>query len=169
VTEIAFRGENFPTSAEYLIGHGFKRALTRSRMSLSKPMPGPVGVGPDNVDWVFSLFGDTFDRYTGCVPTMTELTRASDEGRIITVDGCGALFYEDAGAVSILRNIAVAKDTRGRGLGGTMLKTWISRCAVANKPVLRLWVADNNYQAINLYKKHGFKPDGLKSVVLSAI
>ena len=168
VTEIAFRGGKLPHAAEYFLRNGFVQVLTRSRMSLNGPggPPAEESAGFADPEAVLDLFRHNFDRYTGCVPTLAELERASAEGRIITAAGKGALFYENAGAASILRNVAVAPEVRGRGLGDMMLKAWISRCVAARKPVLRLWVADGNAPAVNLYKKHGFKPDGLKSVVL---
>lgn len=192
VIETAYRGDNPPISAEFFIKHGFNHALTRSRMTLKITDNAVVSIlnvseyiksvdtdnthnidNIDNINAILDLFRNSFDRYTGCIPAKSELQKAADERRIITVlhdspNGilCGALLYENTGAVSILNNIAVAPDMRGRGYGEYLLSSWISRCGADNKTVMRLWVADKNTAAVKLYEKHGFKPDGLKSVVL---
>ena len=119
---------------------------------------------------IFELFCASFDRYTGCLPTLSELQKAADEERIIVAckDGelCGALLYENSGVVSTLCNLAVAQNMRGQGFGNSLVLQWREKMAAENRPVLRLWVAEKNEGAIALYEKHDFKPDGMKSAVL---
>ncbi|MCL1794943.1 MAG: GNAT family N-acetyltransferase [Oscillospiraceae bacterium] len=172
VAESAYRGA-VPPSAAFLARHGFGHALTRSRISLS--VRGNAKCTPSQEDTadigaVLELFEASFDRYTGCLPALPELGEASVEGRIITKmqNGalCGALLYEKSGNVGTLCNIAVAQNMRGRGIGSSILNSWIARSASDGQSLLRLWVADENAPALALYQKHGFKPDGLKSEVM---
>ncbi|MCL2813457.1 MAG: GNAT family N-acetyltransferase [Oscillospiraceae bacterium] len=172
VAETAYRGEFFPPSADFFARHGFLRALTRSRMELREltaKQDAAATLPEADPEAVLDLFKASFDRYTGCIPALPELKKASGEGRVITAaqNGglCGALLYEEAGNISSLKNIAVAQNMRGRGFGGAMLDLWARRSALAGKSVLRLWVSDENAAAVKLYQKHNFKPDGLKSFV----
>ena len=178
VIETAYRGNNPPQSADYFTRHGFERALTRSRMNIT--VGATLAVAPNragassaptvDINAVLNLFEDSFDKYTGCIPALSELQKASEENRVIAITQdnilCGALLYENAGSTATLSNIAVAANMRGHGYGGQLVSSWIAICADAGKSVLRLWVADNNIPAVKLYEKHGFKPDGLKSVVM---
>jgi len=174
VTETAYRGENPPDSVGCFINYGFKHSLTRSRMSLNlNSLDNQTCETVENttdINAVLDLFVDSFDRYTGCIPTLAELEKAASDGRILTVvkDNIlrGALFYEATETSASLSNIAVSKDSRGQGLGGHLVSSWINICKTSGKSVLRLWVADGNIAAVKLYEKHGFKSDGLKSVVL---
>jgi len=181
IAETPYRGDDPPPSVDWLIRHGFEPALTRFRMSLNTKENSSFIIHHfsfficdssfliPHSSFVLSLFSSSFDRQTGCLPTLAELELAAAEGRVIAVeDGgnlCGALLYENAGKVSSIRNVAVAHDLRGRGFGSSMIGEWISRSAAAGISVLRLWVAQGNAAAISLYQKHGFAPDGLKSAV----
>ena len=175
VTETAYRGDLFLPSAGFFARRGFERALTRSRMERKTQAAAHRPPEPDaakreaDPEAVLDLFNASFDRCTGCIPSLPELQKASSEGRLITEAQsgglCGALLYEEAGNVSSLSNLAVAQNMRGRGFGDWLMGLWTARSGKAGKAVLRLWVSDENAAAIKLYQKHGFKPDGLKSCV----
>jgi len=174
VSEIAYRGAEPPPVLDCFFRCGFFSSLNRFRMSfqtgdfLKKEMA-KAATG-DLCEEIFNLFCASFDRYTGCLPTLSELQKAAEEGRIVAAcrngELCGALLYENSGVVSTLCNLAVAQNMRSQGFGSSLVLQWREKMAAENRPVLRLWVAQNNKGAIALYEKHDFKPDGMKSAVL---
>ena len=61
-----------------------------------------------------------------------------------------------------LNNIVVKKSHRCRGIGGELLETLIDLCEELNLKSLTLEVNVENIPAINLYKKFGFKNQGIR-------
>lgn len=194
VIEIAYRGETMPEAAKYLIKHGCKLMLTRARLRLdlikanstektdepdmsSNEQNGQLaqnmqtGNNPKpSAEQVYELFREAFDQYTGCVPSVQELTKALAEDRLIAImsDGVlhGALYHADSETASTINNVAAASDVQGKGIGSRLVAEWISKCTAAGKRVLNLWVNIENAPAMRLYEKNGFKHDGMNSVVL---
>ncbi len=61
---------------------------------------------------------------------------------------------------TIWLGIAVSENQKGRGWGMKMMEALLSFAAKNKLDVIRLSVDKDNYNAISLYKKHGFIPDG---------
>ena len=59
-------------------------------------------------------------------------------------------------------NIAVHPSYRHRGIGNQILLTLIERCRFEAKCRMSLEVRVGNFPAIELYRKHGFKPEGIR-------
>ena len=61
-----------------------------------------------------------------------------------------------------LNNIVIKKENRGNGLSSLLLNNLIKISKSKGCKIFNLEVASNNLIAINLYKKFGFKPVGLR-------
>ena len=61
-----------------------------------------------------------------------------------------------------ITNIAVRKDLRGNGIGSILLNELIKISKETDKQFLTLEVKDTNEPAKCLYKKHGFKIQGIR-------
>lgn len=59
-----------------------------------------------------------------------------------------------------ITNIAVSKNFRCRGIGGTLLETLIKKAKELKLELLTLEVRKTNYAAISLYEKYGFEKIG---------
>jgi GNAT superfamily N-acetyltransferase len=79
---------------------------------------------------------------------------AIDDGRIhgsIVIDGSG---YQEKGAH--LRWFITSDDSRGHGLGNTLLQAAMSFCEEKGYRRVYLWTFDGLHAARHLYEKHGF-------------
>jgi ribosomal-protein-alanine N-acetyltransferase len=79
---------------------------------------------------------------------------AEDNGEVLGY----IMFYNIAPEIQIL-NIAVKKSARNKKIGSRLLE---SALACENISLITLEVRESNIPAINLYKKFGFKTDGLR-------
>lgn len=61
-----------------------------------------------------------------------------------------------------ITNVAVHPDYRKKGIGNLLIESLISLCRELNIKSLTLEVRESNTPAKNLYKKHGFKEEGLR-------
>lgn len=61
-----------------------------------------------------------------------------------------------------ITNIAVHPDLRGMGIASRMLEAIIDICKSVKVTGITLEVRKSNTSAINLYKKYGFKEEGLR-------
>lgn len=66
------------------------------------------------------------------------------------------------GEESHLLNIAVRPDARHRGIGRSLLRECIRRSALAGGRSIVLEVREGNDAAIRLYRRHGFRPAGVR-------
>lgn len=61
-----------------------------------------------------------------------------------------------------ITNIAVHPDYRGTGIGDSILKAMIKQCEYQMVTAMTLEVRSSNEPAKNLYKKYGFKEEGIR-------
>jgi len=61
-----------------------------------------------------------------------------------------------------ITNVAVHPGFRGTGIAGRMLEAIIDICKAAKVTGITLEVRKSNTSAINLYKKYGFKEEGIR-------
>jgi len=97
--------------------------------------------------WSENMFLETFAN------PLTQGYVAQDAGLLGFI-----LYYNLAPEIQIL-NIAVRKSARSMGVGSLLLKEALS---CENISLATLEVRESNFAAINLYKKFGFKIDGLR-------
>lgn len=56
-----------------------------------------------------------------------------------------------------IKDIAVRPDEQGRGIGGRLLRTALSRLRMQNASIVKLEVRESNERARSLYRSHGFE------------
>lgn len=114
---------------------------------------------------VLQLLEQSFDRRTGCIPTLRELLQ---EGVLCTFreeEPTGVLHYRRTKTGTELRHLAVRDDCRGQGLGAVLVERYLQLTGTERSQV---WAARDNAPAQHLYEKYGYRPDGWESVVLLA-
>lgn len=82
---------------------------------------------------------------------------ALDENKVIGFLGMWVVF--DEGDIT---NIAVHPEYRKQGIGNLLMDNLITLCKENNINSLTLEVRESNLPAQNLYKKHGFKEEGIR-------
>ncbi|MDZ5253116.1 ribosomal protein S18-alanine N-acetyltransferase [Clostridium sp. LIBA-8841] len=82
---------------------------------------------------------------------------ALDENKVIGFLGMWVVFGEGD-----ITNIAVHPEYRKQGIGNLLMDNLITLCKENNINSLTLEVRESNLPAQNLYKKHGFKEEGIR-------
>lgn len=82
---------------------------------------------------------------------------AEEEGRICGF--CGVVMVLNEGDVT---NVAVAKESQGRGIGRTLMEALVQKTVERGVDTLHLEVRKSNESAIALYKKLAFEEVGLR-------
>jgi ribosomal-protein-alanine N-acetyltransferase len=87
---------------------------------------------------------------------------ACDPNAAITVVGfvVADTTIQDGRLVGHLKDLAVAPDARGRGIGSALVERGLDRLAAANVATTRLEVRAGNDPARALYRGFGFRPVG---------
>ena len=88
---------------------------------------------------------------------MHEFLVAEEDERVLGY--VGMMFVLDEGYIS---NVAVAPDSRRRGIGDLLIQELLHRCEEHGLTFVTLEVREHNEPAIALYRKHGFAPVGLR-------
>ena len=102
--------------------------------------------------WNFSVLQDEFNSCNNSHYIVAKL-----QGKIVGFAGLKVMFDE----VDIM-NIAVRKDFRNQGIGSLLLKNLIELSKKLNLNSITLEVMEENYPAIHLYQKFGFKKCGIR-------
>lgn len=147
---------------------GFSPLFGRIRMTRrGDPMSGAETVRPAekaDSDRIREIFSECFHPIAGCIPDESELIREIDCGHILTDETVsGLLHFTESRTGSELRHLAVTESMRNRGVGGALVRAYLSRYGEKKSTV---WVREDNAPAIRTYEKYGYKADGMKSAVL---
>ena len=67
---------------------------------------------------------------------------------------------EDAAQVAQIRQIYIAPEVWGKGLGKRLMSTALARLAASGYSQATLWVLDTNWRARRFYERCGWKQDG---------
>lgn len=171
VTEIPHKPGREDAAADYLLRHGFYKAVERVRLcrhsddSMAADLQIVIRfASASDADNISALLHSCFDRYTGCIPEGDEL--CSCLGSIYCAFGpdsslTGLLHFSDKGNGTEIRHLAVREDLRGAGIASALLAIYHSG---THKSLV--WTGADNHAALELYRKHGYEPDGWTSEVL---
>ena len=147
---------------------GFARYLQRKRLFLSarnleKTERVPSFAKEEETETILTLMQQSFEPYTSALPDLDTLRQDIRENRVLAArEGeklLGFLRFGREKKVSVLWQIAVAPDGRGKGIGSGLVQDWlvIERDEAAK---FQLWVREDNPSALRMYEASGFLPDG---------
>ncbi len=153
---------------------GFRTVLTRVRLTrppsappADAPAPPVSPAGPEELEEVMALLRACFEPLTGCLPGREALMEDLTGGRVLAVreaEGiAGLLRYSAAGRRAEIRQLAVRRERRCRGLAGALTASFLARNAAARCAV---WTGSDNGAALAVYRKKGFIEDGYRSSVM---
>lgn len=149
---------------------GFEFRFHRYR--LSRPASGLEEAKlpePEHVEAceALELLEACFDRRTGCLPGLAELSERAEAGLLLSRRG-------DDGALDallhiipernghLLRQLAASERSRGTGLAQSLVREFIRRYGSSR---LSVWVRDDAPAARHIYEKYGFQADGRETAV----
>lgn len=147
---------------------GFVKYLQRKRLFLSAKKAEAEQrefsfCKEEEAETILQMMEDAFEPYTSALPDLETLRKDLAEHRVIAArEGetiLGFLRFGREKRVSVLWQIVVAPQGRGKGIGEGLVRDWIAleRAEVAK---FQLWVREDNPPAMKLYEKLGFLPDG---------
>ena len=113
---------------------------------------------------VYSLLERSFDRLTGCIPTRDALFGDIADGHILVYDdgaAAGLLHFAEDRASSEIRHLAVVENRRGEGIASALVRTYLAK----RSGRLRVWAREDYTDAVRVYVRNGYIPDGMKSDV----
>lgn len=153
---------------------GFERYLQRKRLFLSarkteKAERAVSFAAETEAEQLLEMMRHAFEPYTSALPDLEELRRDLRQKRVLAArEGdalLGFLRFGREKKVSVLWQIVVAPDGRGRGIGSTLVQDWI---ALEREETARfqLWVREDNPPALRMYEALGFLPDGRVAPVM---
>lgn len=116
---------------------------------------------------IISLWKTVLDEKSTPLPDAAQLERSQAEGTLSCVedirDGrlCAVITLDIQGNAGLLQHLAVLPQYRRQGLASALFKRGVSQALQAGLKTLRLWVDVENTNAITLYQREGFSPDGI--------
>ncbi|MBQ9092299.1 MAG: GNAT family N-acetyltransferase [Anaerotignum sp.] len=157
-----------PPALEEWEAIGFENYLQRKRLFLSaKKTEGEQReisfAKVEEAEVILAMMQDAFEPYTSALPDLETLKKDLTENRVIAVredeNLLGFLRFGREKKVSVLWQIVVSPEGRGKGIGNSLVRDWISleREDVAK---FQLWVREDNPPALRMYEALGFLPDG---------
>lgn len=109
-----------------------------------------------------------FDRFSEQIPELEDIQQAISEGQILGIlrDSYLAafLYYETDKKISNLRYWFVHPDFRDEKVGGYLIRQYLHNLGISK--VSRLWVVEDNVNAIKRYEHYGYEEDSLVDRVL---
>jgi ribosomal protein S18 acetylase RimI-like enzyme len=173
VLEFLYRGEKyFPkTQQEFWFKSGFKSHLTRDCYFLknidtfdylsNNCITIQIAQTNDEFQFVKKLIDQDLDLYTGDNLSLDEIRNfAKNECIFIAYMDevpCGFLQAELKNNTFWLGHIVVDSKFRGKGIAKALVNHYINKGRIRKCNQFQLWVIQDNYLAVDLYKKSGFK------------
>lgn len=160
--------EKNPPSLEEWEALGFEKYLQRKRLFLSaKKTEGEQReisfAKAEEAEPILAMMADAFEPYTSALPDMETLKQDISENRVLAArEGeklLGFLRFGREKKVSVLWQIMVSPAGRGKGIGTSLVKDWIS-IEREDAAKFQLWVREDNPPALRMYEALGFLPDG---------
>ena len=157
-----------PPALEEWEAVGFEKYLQRKRLFLSAKKTEAEErtvsfAKEEEAETILSMMEEAFEPYTSALPTPDVLKQDISENRVIAVregdDLQGFLRFGREKKISVLWQIVVAPSGRGKGIGISLVKDWIS-IEREETAKFQLWVREDNPPACKMYEALGFLPDG---------
>ena len=157
--------------------HGFCLLTTLQRMGRKTPSEAysqQIGVECANHDdalTIKSLLDEYFIAEEEQLPSVDEIHRWIDSEMLYLVRGgssnqiLGFAIFDLTPATLYLRYWFVHPDSRGKGIGGRLLKSMFAAGCTTKRQYF--WVKTNNDNAIKRYQHYGFRFEPIKDVVMA--
>jgi len=153
---------------EFFKNSGFERFLERMRMTAAKPekQAGSAYVAAEkDAGKAYELMCNSFNRYSGCIPSFEAFLKDIEEKRVIAFPGIkGILHFSHKGISSEIRHLCVDEKERGKGIADELVKTYHF---LTDASKYQVWLSKDNAPAKRIYIKNGYTADGFESVVLT--
>jgi len=152
----------------------YHRQLVRMSLRASRPADDaspPDFATPQDLPVLRMFFDTAFDPLAERIPDDQELQRLAQQHEIlVSRSPAGALrgfmIRARTGRTHHLKYLFVSAEHRGQQVGDLLFAQFRADAAPGDR--LILWVFPDNPVAINLYKKHGFAPDGIVNVIFKS-
>ena len=157
-----------PPALEEWEAIGFAKYLQRKRLFLSAKKTEAEQreisfAKVEEAEIILRMMEEAFEPYTSALPDLETLKQDISENRVIAFREDeklpGFLRFGREKKVSVLWQIVVSPEGRGKGIGNSLVRDWISleRDEVAK---FQLWVREDNPPALKMYETLDFLPDG---------
>ncbi len=153
---------------------GFERYLQRKRLFLSAKKTEAEQreisfAEMKEAELILTMMADAFEPYTSALPDRETLKKDISENRVIVYRENGELLgflrFGREKKVSVLWQIVVSEKGRGKGIGKSLVRDWIS-LEREDAAKFQLWVREDNPPALKMYEALGFLPDGRVAPVM---
>ena len=119
-------------------------------------------------DNILELWKTGLDERSTPLPDKMELIAKIKHGEVFCITSdtgelCAAIQFLLNGATCLLQHLAVSETFKRKGLGKSLFMYAIDTVFEKGAKVCNLWVDVENTPAINLYRKCGYKEDGMVS------
>ena len=171
-------GKDVSEIIAFFEGAGFRLFETRMRIQVKRDAVIYTGTDvpvsfaqPEDAERIDQLLHMAYPRYVSCFPLMNELRDLASAERIYAIydpelpraERCiGFMHFEEHKSYRELRHLVTHPDYLGRGLARTLMG---HSTMDASQPLVKLWVAEDNERALNIYYKMGYEFDGARSLV----
>lgn len=117
---------------------------------------------------ILELWKTGLDERSTPLPDKMELIAKITRGEVFCITSdtgelCAAIQFLFNGATCLLQHLAVSETFKRKGLGKSLFTYAIDTAFEKGAKVCNLWVDVENTPAINLYRKCGYKEDGMVS------
>ena len=174
VIEILFRGSLPQEEIDYFVDQGFHVNLVRDQyagmykdlsIKSRNDLDFTINVAQtlDEVRSACELFNSSFDALSGdfipekCYENLLINRRILIAQDKKNLDFLGALHQTKEGLTNVIAHVAVRPEARGKGVGKTLVESFIEQNMESEKTRYQLWVQRQNEPAVNMYQSKGFK------------
>lgn len=172
VTEILYRGDAFypEVEIEFFLKCGFSKNLIRDQyvgiykdltLAQDDEVSIKIATTMDEIKYACELFNSSFDSFSGDFIPESKYETLRDNGDIIvaTIGNqlSGALHQTVENNVAWISHVAVSERARGRHVGQSLVNFYVTRNMKSEKSRYMFWVQRQNFPAVNMYQKKGFR------------
>ncbi len=166
--QVTLENKGFSSIMEEWKTIGFEPYLQRKRLFLSAKNAETEQreicfAKEEEAESILQMMQDAFEPYTSALPDKETLVKDLQENCVIAArEGEKLIAFLRFGRekkVSVLWQIVVHPEGRGKGIGEKLVRDWISlEWEAVSK--YQLWVREDNPSALRMYEKLNFQPDG---------
>lgn len=183
VMEIPYRGLDFypETIVDYWCNSGFNKHINRDLYSLNLVKYDALDSSVNGLEIkitndlndskvIFELLINTFDRYTGDILSIEDVQESIKSQNVLGAyfqnELVGFIRFYTKGKVSWIGHIATSPKFAGKGIGKSLVSSYIKFQSDAGYVNFQHWVMSDNIPALKLYNHFGFQKINKSSISL---